>query len=88
MMASTNIRFEEGLNYSFVRSDNPEIVKDIYGLSKADQGVVIDDIDLYGGRIQARIPLQMLEEGRIFRGYQEIRKMAYAGGNASAHISH
>lgn len=87
-MKSTNIRFEEGLDYGFVRSNSPEVVKDIYGLSKANRDVVILDIDLFADRIQARIPLTMLEEGKLFKDDKGIRKMAVSGGNGAVHIYH
>lgn len=87
-MKSTNIRFEEGLDYGFVRSNSPEVVKDIYGLSKANRDVVILDIDLFADRIQARVPLTMLETGMLFKDDKGIRKMAVSGGNGAVHIYH
>lgn len=87
-MKSTNIRFEEGLDYGFVRSNSPEVVRDIYSLSKSNRDIVILDIDLFADKIQARVPLTMLENGTLFKGDKGIRKMAFTGGNGAVHISH
>lgn len=87
-MKQTNIRFEEGLDYGFVRSNSPEVVRDIYGLSKENRDVVILDIDLFADRIKARVPLSMIEQGLLFKDDKGIRKMAISGGNGTVHINH
>lgn len=87
-MKQTNIRFEEGLDYGFVRSNSPEVVRDIYGLSKENRDVVILDIDLFTDRIKARVPLSMIEKGLLFKDDKGIRKMAVSGGNGTVHINH
>ena len=87
-MQSTHIRFEEGLDYGYVSSNSPEIVQDIYGLSKAHRDVVILDIDLFADRIQARVPLAMLERGMLFQNDKGVQKLAVSGGNGTVHISH
>ena len=87
-MKQTNIRFEEGLDYGFVRSNSPEVVRDIYGLSKENRDVVILDIDLFTDRIKARVPLSMIEQGLLFKDDKGIRKMAISGGNGTVHINH
>ena len=87
-MKQTNIRFEEGLDYGFVRSNSPEVVRDIYGLSRENRDVVILDIDLFADRIKERVPLSMIEQVLLFKDDKGSRKMAISGGNGTVHINH
>ena len=81
---STSIYFAEGLDFGVLRSDAPDVVRQVRAL--ADSGVEIEDCN--GAAIQARIPLQMLAQGMIFPENKGLRKMAQSGGNGSLHISH
>lgn len=87
-MESTNIRFEEGLDYGVVRSNSPEVVQRICTQSQIEAEIVILDIDREGDRICARVPLNLLAKGILFPENKGLRKMANSGGNGSMFISH
>ena len=87
-MKSTNIRFEDGLDYGVLRSDSPKVVQTVCMQSQISPEIVILDIGEGAGSIRAQIPLTLLAQGFLFPGNKGLRKMADSGGNGSLHISH
>lgn len=87
-LESTNIRFEEGLDYGVVRSNSPEVVQRICTQSQIDADIVILEIDRQANGICAQVPLNLLAQGILFPENKGLRKMANSGGNGSMHISH
>lgn len=87
-MESTNILFEEGLDYGVLRSNSAEVVQSICTQSQISPEIVIVDIDERAGSIHAQIPLKLLAQGILFPGNKGLWKMANSGGNGSIHISH
>lgn len=81
-MHSTQILFEDGLDYGLLRSDAPEVVRQV----RAQDGVAVVEFD--GTTVYARVPLHLLAKGFLFPDNKGLRKMAQSGGNGSLHISH